>query len=387
MDEFSEIMTGNNKSLLEVDREAYWRIRRGLDDRLRELLKSFESLYLGPFKAIFLGAIDDSSFKNACQLFSKKLLAEGSKLQLVCVDNALLDIFSESAIFCSGEELKTGARLLFKTNNQSFQSKLTNLKRSCFKSFSTKTQKDQLYEKISPVGLILDSALTQFPFENLPTFREIRQSFFRVPSLRVATKMYQTYATKLEGGVDDDGAYYLVNPSANLASTEHYFKEKLKKITRWKGTIGEEPTVQELSQCLQETSLYLYFGHGSGSIHYRKINGGLESLSMKMAAIIMGCSSGRISSEGNMESVYGMAYRFLLCGSLCYVGNLWDVTDKDIDAFSDRFMSFWCPSWQPDNTKLASLPQALACAREECRLKYLIGCAPVVFGLPINNCS
>lgn len=84
------------------------------------------------------------------------------------------------------------------------------------------------------------------------------------------------------------------------------------------------------------------------------------------------------------------------------VGNLWDVTDRDIDRFAARVLQHWCDeqpepaaassartgsssSRQGDDSQLpapVSVSQSLALSRQACRLPTLIGSAAVCFGLP-----
>lgn len=72
-----------------------------------------------------------------------------------------------------------------------------------------------------------------------------------------------------------------------------------------------------------------------------------------------------------------------ICGhypfSPAIVANLWDVTDKDIDRFSDSLLKQWL-----DSDAQLSLPEALCQSRQACKLKYLIGASPVLYGLPIH---
>lgn len=66
------------------------------------------------------------------------------------------------------------------------------------------------------------------------------------------------------------------------------------------------------------------------------------------------------------------------------VANLWDVTDRDIDKFTQGVF---------DQLRLrretvgqggagTSVVTAIARSREVCKLKYLTGAAPVVYGIP-----
>lgn len=68
------------------------------------------------------------------------------------------------------------------------------------------------------------------------------------------------------------------------------------------------------------------------------------------------------------------------------VANLWDVTDKDIDKFAQSV--FDDLALTPEGVKnrraegQVSVVKAVAKAREACKLKYLTGAAPVVYGIP-----
>ena len=79
---------------------------------------------------------------------------------------------------------------------------------------------------------------------------------------------------------------------------------------------------------------------------------------------------------------------FLSC-SPTLVANLWDVTDRDIDKFSQsvfddlRLTPNSVQQWSPEKRDgSTSVIKAVARARDACKLKYLTGAAPVVYGIP-----
>lgn len=70
------------------------------------------------------------------------------------------------------------------------------------------------------------------------------------------------------------------------------------------------------------------------------------------------------------------------------VANLWDVTDKDIDKFSQSVFdklslngNSSMKEKRSDNNS-TSIVAAVAQSRDSCKLKYLTGAAPVVYGIP-----
>ena len=70
------------------------------------------------------------------------------------------------------------------------------------------------------------------------------------------------------------------------------------------------------------------------------------------------------------------------------VANLWDVTDRDIDKFAqavfDRLTltAAGVEGAGSDGSFGTSVVTAVAQSREVCKLKYLTGAAPVVYGIP-----
>lgn len=71
---------------------------------------------------------------------------------------------------------------------------------------------------------------------------------------------------------------------------------------------------------------------------------------------------------------------FIFFFSPTVVANLWDVTDKDIDLFLESLLNLWMTK-----SKGTDIAQCVSEARQVCKLPYLIGAAPVVYGLPIKS--
>jgi separase len=71
------------------------------------------------------------------------------------------------------------------------------------------------------------------------------------------------------------------------------------------------------------------------------------------------------------------------------VACLWDVTDNELDKFSRsvfdtlrldaRNVNCWSQQSENEGTSLVT---AVGRSREVCKLKYLTGAAPVVYGIP-----
>jgi len=67
--------------------------------------------------------------------------------------------------------------------------------------------------------------------------------------------------------------------------------------------------------------------------------------------------------------------------SSCIVANLWDVTDRDIDRYLESIIKVSLVD-ATSNGKI--LLDSIQSSRVACKLKYLIGAAPVVYGFPIG---
>jgi separase len=216
----------------------------------------------------------------------------------------------------------------------------------------------------------------------------IKQEMFRVPSLSFLVSLLKCHKSQmLANGAEEQSVFYLLNPSDNLAKTEEAFKSRFEQPKLgWDGVTGRPPIAKELSEALQKKDIYIFFGHGAGTSYYRSMPDNLEGLAVRSASLVIGCSSGRLLSDGKHLESYGTPYRFLLNGSPCYVGVLWDVTDRDIDKFSEEMLKQWMPTYDEKNVKTAtcSVSRAANESRSACKLKYLIGAAPVVYGLPVH---
>jgi len=144
----------------------------------------------------------------------------------------------------------------------------------------------------------------------------------------------------------------------------------------------------------QEDGLYLYFGHGGGESCFS--HGDIEKLVDKSSSpllgsrasiILMGCSSGALKSVWGKRMLFeprGIALSYLCAGAPCVVGNLWDVTDRDIDRFSVSLLE---GIYQAE--EITNLAKCTMSSRDSCKLRYIVGCAPVIYGIPVSiiNCS
>lgn len=137
------------------------------------------------------------------------------------------------------------------------------------------------------------------------------------------------------------------------------------------------------------------------------------------SAFLWGCSSGHLRRSG-VHDPYGGAIAYLLGGASFVVGNLWDVTDGDIDKLSMHCMGSlfhtnvpeglndsgkksakssakddaneWSDSSKPVVSEIdlanthcdGQIAKAIVNARTVCKLRRAVGFAPVMYGIPVT---
>lgn len=264
--------------------------------------------------------------------------------------------------------------------------------------------------------LVLDKELHCFPWESLPCLDG--QAVTRLPSLsclrdRILQQQKQQQMDrggnaindKYKFRVDRSNGAYVLNPAADLKATQARFRQPLSSLGGWEGVTESKPSEAQLKGYLQERDIFLYFGHGSGAQYIR--SGTIRKLDKCAVALLMGCSSGSLIEAGEFEP-YGTPMSYMQAGCPAMVATLWDVTDKDIDRFSETMLQNWGlfetqppsdsspvkksarakgkskarQSPQPIRGSL-SLDQAVAQGRGSCIFRYLNGAAPVVYGIPV----
>ncbi|KAK9162182.1 hypothetical protein Syun_003084 [Stephania yunnanensis] len=287
-----------------------------------------------------------------------------------------------------------------------------------------------------PVVLVLDSDVQMLPWENLPVLRTLE--VYRMPSIGCISVVLNMNCHLQNRNVIGSGsapfpsidpldAFYLLNPSGDLERTQIEFEDWFRD-QRLEGKAGMAPTTEELALALKNHDLFIYFGHGNGTqyIHGREI----QKLENCAATLLMGCSSGSLSLMG-CYNPQGAVLSYLLAGSPAIIANLWEVTDKDIDRFGKAMLTAWLqerssstsgternnslieefesldinnkkgnvkkkaqkgrktkkesesiPLKNSGNNNRPMIASFMSEARRACTLPFLIGAAPVCYGIP-----
>jgi hypothetical protein len=98
------------------------------------------------------------------------------------------------------------------------------------------------------------------------------------------------------------------------------------------------------------------------------------------ASMLMGCRSASLSPNGEYDPD-GLVLAHLIAGSLAVIGNLWTVTDGDLDELTKSVLMEWL------NHRNFSLLDAVTLARNSAKMKlrYLNGAALVYYGFPLYH--
>ncbi|KAJ2620852.1 separin protein [Coemansia sp. RSA 1358] len=216
----------------------------------------------------------------------------------------------------------------------------------------------------------------------------------------------QSHMTNDLPGVMVDGrrAFYVLNPEGDLHRTQDNFETFLCAQTEWRGVVGRRPMNHECEHGLSTSDVFMYFGHGGAESYISRSQ--IRSLNNCAVVLLLGCSSGQLKLAGEYDAL-GTAMDYIIGGCPALVGNLWDVGDKDIDRFAASMLQKWglaalSPNeiaikhdpedgrskeqanciGKSDKNEAISLAEAVCQARKSCRMAFLTGAAPVVYGLP-----
>lgn len=419
------------------EKRNWWNNRKKSDEEISEVLAHIESL-LGDYKHILIPSLQEDIDQLVTATQSLSIDSKNKKatktLANTCSSGATLDP-------------STSARVSSKKNEEQLRLlKVTELKELLKEiGLSMKGTKEELIDRLvnyynnhdvvsSPnsanadgnkrhVLLILDEKLQGIPWECLPSFRYVCCS--RLPSLNLLLQIIQTItlpplydmvgqptcawdentmavantremktSKSVKAVVNCDNAtpsikvnscWYAVDPENNLPNTRVTMQGFLEPYTvkyNWRGYIGEIPPLSDIKSYHDSCDLFIYCGHGAGEklIDSKAIKRSLTC----PASLLWGCSSGKLVVHG-IHDPTGAALSYLIGGAPYVLGNLWDVTDKDIDRLTIQCMSSYLDSIEETDKckKETSICDSLVKARDCCKLKYAVGSAPVIYGISL----
>ncbi|KAI9893587.1 MAG: hypothetical protein M1814_006383 [Vezdaea aestivalis] len=394
--------TQNAKNMTKKAAKAtWWAEREALDARMKDLLLAIEGHWLGGFRGIFKQPLDEQrlqQFQDALQdildknLPSRRRAKRGNKVRPL-FDDHVMELFvglgdPEDETLEIEEALMD--LLYFVVDILQFHGERNAYDEIDFDALTIETI-DALKaihnapslppHPFSHTLLILPPILHPIPWESLPALSSLSTS--RLPTLAILPSLIPSIFHPLPSiGTS------LLNPAADLPSTESHFTPLLDPLSSWTHHTSPAPSPSTLKSILENSNIYLYLGHGHGSAYLRGRD--VRSMDGKApVALLMGCSSAKVQERGEFEGEGGVR-DWVLGGSRAVVGWLWDGTDKEVDRFAEGVGREWGLFEGTERAvegvgavKGVSLCEAVREARGKCMLGCLSGAAPVVWGVPV----
>nr|CAB3262924.1 uncharacterized protein LOC100185242 [Phallusia mammillata] len=366
MEEFRALLKGHVDGLKCKDKSLWWTQQRNVNRALGEFVVKFEQKILGIHRGVTLGRVLGKARKQVIhsvgKIYSKVVNINKTP---DTVDHDLIEVFlSAWHSFSVEEKISVACQL---TNS--------NASKHVIEVVLTFEEQSKLLAHSAKRGhviLILDKDLQALPWESVTFLRS--HSVSRMPSIDVL--LWQLRLAKLPNHTNADlrNAAYVLNPKGDLSNTEDRFGDWFRSIQSWDGIISRAPARDEWFSYLAEKDVFIYIGHGSGSLYISR-----ELLARRYSracALLMGCKSGQLSEQGITEPE-GMPISYLMSGSPCVLSCLWAVTDKDIDKYMVKCIS----SWTQQGSKLTDVVRS---SESACKMRNMNGMACVVYGLPVT---
>lgn len=398
----------------EMSKRDWWSERQILDDELESLVEDVQSKYFSSSSArrVFVGDHDDDDISISCgNLASKFEQARTGGSDDDCDSEAEDDDVQTMTTRELKEELER-LQVHVTTRRKPSKQQLIDMLTEARRAHKSETHESKQNAKTDEncMLLVLDENLHRFPFEGLDVCSSSRLTVSRVPSLPFAivplleSRSDEDDETDSYPSLDTSVASYIVDPEGNLSQTKKRLVPAIKDICEsndwnWKSVVGSLPSQDFVQRALtQRKGLLLYCGHGGATCCFSRSQ--VEALMKadengntrrcQSSIILMGCSSGKLVSVNRKDSNItdkvtlfyepeGIALSYLCAGAPCIVGNLWDVTDRDIDRYCitllDKFLG--------PNSEGHSLAKCAAEARSSCKMRHVVGLAPVCYGVPV----
>ncbi|EPY49886.1 separase/separin [Schizosaccharomyces cryophilus OY26] len=372
------------------EKESWWKQRRELDNSLAKLLRYVELSWLGGFKGIFSNHILDASlflrFVHQFYDIMRKNLNFTGLENSIEMSHGILELFitlgkpDNEDVEKLLEDLLYFVLDIYQFHGVQFAYDEVDIDQIAVEIKDALRMYHNSYKfgnTTSHTVLLLDRMVHKFPWESLPCLQQ--QSVSRLPSISILKSLLnENFHQEPFVKVHINSGSYILNPSLDLKHTQDMFQGQL-STAGWKGVIGRSPSNEEFKSMLTEHDFFLYFGHGGGEQYTTSRD--LAALDKCAVSILMGCSSGALHECGIYEP-WGTPLNYLSAGCPTLVANLWDVTDKDIDRFSDAMLSYWGVFSSRENTERLNICEAVSKSRKHCHLQFLNGAAPVVYGIP-----
>eukprot|EP01031_Cornospumella_fuschlensis_P024953 gene24953-30148_t len=398
----------------EKEKKEWWTRREKTDQDLHDNLVNMQML---------LQPLLDLLSKHTSVLSSSTSKDKDSDVDDVaqCIQDIHISNKQDDSLVSIYEEMKvTDLRTLSKNRGLSSIGRKQDIIERLLEQDKAKMKKEASSDNNTIAGggnyhilFILDEHFTSYPLESLPFFRD--RACSRLPSLLVLLGLLQKQGVVSSLSSSDKKAaksiknlqtssppllnlpsppladitrcWYAVDIENNLPATRNtmveYMQGYLQKW-RWEGVVGSIPESEVVRSLASDKDVFIFSGHNAGDkLFIQTPSSSNVQFPTHRVCYLYGCSSVKMTRHGVYDP-HGSVMHHLLAGTECIVGNLWDVTDKDLDKLSmacldNSIQHTATSSCSPANTVV----QALCGARGVCKMKYIVGSAAIVYGLPL----
>lgn len=374
----------------------WWNTRKKLDSRLKDLLTNIENDWFGGFNSLFnTKKVNNDDVKNI-RLFIRawvgKSICDPKFIGMFdTFDDRLFELLLK-IIGITKEKVRDILNIIFDSENVKFglikdSINLNKLSMELVRIIQLLSSSSNEKKEIDHIFIIPGPESVSIPWESIPCLRN--ESISRFPTVKHLMDRLINEKSLIQGGISSENGYYVINPGGDLKRTENVLGPKFKEMASWTGSIGAKPLESEILRSFQNSNLYIYAGHGGGEQYIRSSM--IKKQDYIPPTLLFGCSSGKLKSK---LFPYGTPYNYIMGGCPCLLVNLWDVTDKDTDLFTMTVLKEWGVLddgfesigedyfIQCDESK--TLSECITKGRDVCKLKYLNGAAPVLYGLPLS---
>ena len=362
-------------------RLAWWKGRVALDAKLGQILRHVDEAWLGAWRGVLLGGGGGGGGASLARIAD----------DLVDAARADAPAHASPALARAALSLLADAIAHDATERGEVVAALRSLSGASHVEAASLADELMALGGVDPVPsstatttcLVLGMPLSEVPLESLPRLCG-KMSAYRISSVNASSLMG---CSPREASVSS--SYYLLNPDGDLMDTQARFA---KLFEGWDGCMGAPPSASAATEALTSRDLFVYVGHGGGQKYFGGARA-VRSLSSCASSVLMGCSSAKLVGGGGRYEAGGGPLAYVAGGAPAVVGCLWDITDGDVDRFALEFFDLIGlreeskkkkGGGKQDKKGGSDLGAALGPARAACKLRYLTGAAPVVYGFPIS---
>ncbi|KRT84740.1 Peptidase, partial [Oryctes borbonicus] len=243
-----------------VDKHIYSKARYVINNRLKNLVKDIQDIWLGGWRCLFAGKLvdeheNDISEKLQTLLLNYQMNEVPEKIK--CILHCLIRSSNHLKI----AQIKQMIQFCFPNNRELH----INLSKSIYElglmnNFSQKRR--------HPVILVVDEKLDALPWEMLDVLQDHPVS--RMPSLHFTYALFKEHEDSIvdgvKVGVDCQKGNYIINPGLDLKRMEARLQNFFNYWTpNWNGLVGVKPSREEFEELLLNCDIFSYNGHGNGS--------------------------------------------------------------------------------------------------------------------------